>query len=223
MKKIILLSLTIMLAFTGGCGMTKEKDNGKVDQQSMPETEAFQDEFTREFMKSTEETEEGYYTFESKTKGYTMLFPVNAKIASTAYDSQDDFFETYNFGESVDDKNLSRYITVTYEDKPSTKDIKFNLELLSEHTGYDTDFREIKAGDNIIFYSKGKKELTHKETNKKVKFYSYFAYVQSQKSEKGIQFFYQTTCKKATDSCEIIDKDEEEKALLMMKSINFIK
>ncbi|TDL79180.1 hypothetical protein [Peribacillus frigoritolerans] len=144
MKKIIQLGLFFMLIFTGGCGMSKEKENGKTDASTLPETEAFKDEFTREFIASGEEVEEGYYPFQSKTKGYTMLFPVSATISSTSYDSQEEFFETYNFGEGVKESNLSRYVTITYEDKPTTKNIEFNLDMLSEHAGYETSFEKIK-------------------------------------------------------------------------------
>lgn len=223
MKKIIQLSLVFMLIFTGGCGMSKEKENGKIDASSMPETEAFKDEFTREFMASSKEVEEGYYTFQSKTKGYTMLFPVNATIASTSYDSQEDFFETYNFGEGVKKSNLSRYVTITYEDKPTTKNIEFNLDMLSEHAGYETSFEKIKNDENLIYYGKGSQTINDTETKKKADFYGYFGYIQSQKNEKGIQFFYEVTCMDADQSCEIDVKKEEENALLIMNSIDFTK
>lgn len=218
-KKFIKLNLAIMLIVTAGCGTDSA---GKAEkQESIPETEAFKDDFTREFIKSPDETEDGYYTFVSKTKGYTMLFPVDATISSAAHDYQDDYFETFNFGESIDEENLSRYYTVTYEDKPSTKDIEYNLELLTEHIGYESEFKEIRTGDNVIYYGKGNKELTHNETGKKVMFYGYFGYIQSQKDQEGLHFFYETTCRKADKPCEINEQVEEERALLMMKSIQF--
>jgi len=72
--------LTLLIISTlilGGCdGMDAKKQNAE---EKLPDTIAFQDEFTREFIKSPEEVEDGYYLFESKTGGYTMLFPVNAK------------------------------------------------------------------------------------------------------------------------------------------------
>ncbi|MDR0139068.1 hypothetical protein RFW18_15030 [Metabacillus idriensis] len=223
MIKIIQLSLVFMLIFTGGCGIFKENRSGNIDASAMPETEAFKDEFTREFMASSDEVEEGFYSFESKTNGYTMLFPVNATISSTSYDSQEDFFETYNFGEGVKESNLSRYVTITYEDKPTTKNIEFNLDMLSEHAGYETSFEKIKNGENLIYYSKGSQTINDTETKKKADFYGYFGYIQSQKNEKGIQFFYEVTCMDAVQSCEINSKSEEENALLIMKSINFTK
>jgi hypothetical protein len=221
LKKRIQLILVIMLFITGGCGMSKEKENGKIDASSIAETEAFQDEFTRGFLASNEEVEEGYYTFESKTKGYTMLFPVNATISSTTYDSQEDFFETYNFGEGVKESNLSRYITITYEDKPITKNVEVNLDMLVEHAGYETTFEEIKNGDNLIFYGMGSQTINDEETKKKADFYGYLGYIQSQKNEKGIQFFYEVTCMDADQSCEIDVKKEGVNALFIMKSIGF--
>ncbi len=55
-------------------------------------------------MDSTEEVQEGYYRFKSKTEGYTMLFPVNAKVAAVAYGLNRMFYETYSFGEQVQRK-----------------------------------------------------------------------------------------------------------------------
>ncbi|WP_191559884.1 hypothetical protein [Metabacillus idriensis] len=80
---------------------------------------------------------------------------MNATISATTYDSQEDFFETYNFGEGVKESNhLLRYITITYEDKPTTKNIEVNLDMLVEHAGYETTFEEIKNGENLIIYVK---------------------------------------------------------------------
>ncbi|MCM3597310.1 hypothetical protein M4D55_16175 [Metabacillus idriensis] len=69
MKKIIQLGLFCMLIFTGGCGMSKEKENGKTDASTMPETEAIIDEFTREFMASSKEVEERVLYIPIKDKG----------------------------------------------------------------------------------------------------------------------------------------------------------
>ncbi len=75
-KQFIKLNLAFMLTLTAGCGTDSA---GKAEKQEfIPKTKAFKDDFTSEFIKSPDETEDGYYTFVSKTKGYTMLFPVNA-------------------------------------------------------------------------------------------------------------------------------------------------
>ncbi|MEC0665844.1 lipoprotein YvcA, partial [Priestia flexa] len=56
---------------------TKSLDQkpSEVATEEFPNTRALQDEFTRDMIKSTKETEKGYYTLESKTGVYEMLFP----------------------------------------------------------------------------------------------------------------------------------------------------
>ncbi|MGP1909420.1 hypothetical protein ACTSEZ_14745 [Metabacillus sp. JX24] len=104
-KKFIKLNLAIMLTLTAGCGTDSA---GKAEKQEyIPETEAFKNEFTREFMKSTEETVDGFYTFESKTKGYTMLFPVNAIISTMDYEQIKTSYEALSYSEDVDEEDIS--------------------------------------------------------------------------------------------------------------------
>ncbi|UHA58891.1 hypothetical protein KDJ21_018965 [Metabacillus litoralis] len=50
----------------------------EADTKELPNTAAFQDEFTRSLLDSPEEVKEGYYLFKSKTGGYSMLWPKNA-------------------------------------------------------------------------------------------------------------------------------------------------
>ncbi|WP_282033610.1 hypothetical protein [Metabacillus indicus] len=213
MKKTILLSLTIMLAFTGGCGMTKEKDNGKVEQQSMPETEAFKDEFTREFMKSTEETEEGYYTFESKTKGYTMLFPRDAIVSTGDYESVKDQFESLSFGEKLIDEKISYFIKVTYEDNSSTRDIDTKLELLSNGAEYKGEYQKVVKGDYIIYLSD--------DGPKNLEYYYYLAYIKSATSDKAIRFTYFSNCIVEEKSCELVTNKVKERTNFILDSIKF--
>ena len=69
-----------------GCkDMNDEQNLTEIDAQKLPDTVALQDDFTREFIASPEEVEEGYYLFESKTGGYTMWYPKNAKLDQTFY------------------------------------------------------------------------------------------------------------------------------------------
>src|SRR5690625_5314088 len=100
MKRLILLMFLVLL-FMGGCKNVKNnQDLQDADPKDLPDTIAMQDEFTREFMASAEEEEEGYYLFESKTGGYTMFHPINSKQSRTYYEKRHDSFETLHFGES---------------------------------------------------------------------------------------------------------------------------
>ncbi|WP_203289220.1 hypothetical protein [Metabacillus sp. cB07] len=213
MKKVLLLCLTTMLAFTGGCGMSKEKDNGKVEQQSMPETEAFKDEFTREFMKSTEETEEGFYTFESKTRGYTMLFPINAIISTMDYEQIKTAYEALSYSEDVDDENISYFMTVIFENSSDTDDIQINLGILSDVSGYEGDYKKYTSAEKTIYFGE--------KRNEEDGYYSYIAYIKSDVSNKAVSLTYNSNCLDDGNSCELPGLSEKEKIKKIVDSINF--
>ncbi|MFP7478299.1 hypothetical protein [Terribacillus saccharophilus] len=61
------------------------KSSSTNEANKFPEVTAFQDEFTREFLESTEPTKEGYYAFLSKTGAYRMDFPEDMKINDKSY------------------------------------------------------------------------------------------------------------------------------------------
>ncbi|KEZ49288.1 hypothetical protein [Metabacillus indicus] len=213
MKKVLLLFLTTMLAFTGGCGMTKEKDNGKVEQQYMPETEAFKDEFTREFIKSAEETEEGYYTFESKTKGYTMLFPENAKVSKSDYELHENKYETLNLGEKISDINNSYYIKLTYEKSPNINDIDVHLDQLSITSGYKGEFKEIDNGTNIVYYAR-------ENNNEKGLFY-YIALIKANNTDQLIRLTFDSSCSNGETECDVDADKLEQRLMEVVNSIKF--
>src|SRR5690625_3613154 len=104
MKRWLLpLSLVILM---GGCN----QDLQDADPKDLPDTIAMQDDFTREFMASAEEEEEGYYLFESKTGGYTMLYPINSKQSKMYYEETNDSFETLQFGEGKESSDVPFFI-----------------------------------------------------------------------------------------------------------------
>src|SRR5690625_5638329 len=105
-----LLPLSLVLLLIGGCN----QDLQDADPKDLPDTIAMQDEFTREFMASAEEEEEGYYLFESKTGGYTMLYPVNSKQSRSYYEKANDSFEALHFGEGKESANVPYFIQSTY-------------------------------------------------------------------------------------------------------------
>jgi hypothetical protein len=207
-----------MLIFTGGCGMSKEKGNGKIDASSMPETEAFKDEFTREFMASNEEVEEGYYLFKSKTNGYSMKFPDNATLDEMFYEREKNHFETVNFGGTNESSNISYYVIATYEDQPVTKEVDVNLSLLSDSVKYDGEYRKEEFEDKTIYF--GKKE--YKPENEDSVTHIFFGYVMSKDSDKAVSIIHNVMCSDTEKKCDINSVNEEEKTLEFMKSIHFL-
>ncbi|WP_379751536.1 hypothetical protein [Fictibacillus iocasae] len=178
-------------------------------------TKAFQDEYTRDFMKSTKETEEGFYTYESKTGGYSMLFPVNAKLDDMLYVKEKDYFERINFGENTAE-NFSYYVRLTYQNKPSMNDLEVQLSILSDEQDYKGRYKETNGRKTLIKYA----SEIFKTSNGDVAYFT-FGFIQSGKNnEQGIKMVYTATCPNEKQKCEI-NQLEEEKAIRLMKSIKF--
>ncbi|WHY78025.1 hypothetical protein QNH20_02320 [Neobacillus sp. WH10] len=215
MKKIRMLSSVMMVILLGGCvmgqGPVSEKDTGN----KIPNTRAFQDEFTREFIESPKEVQEGYYRFKSRTGGYSMLYPKNAVVSDAGYEKNKDFFETLSFGEQVKEENLSFYYKMTFEDRTKTNDIDINLTLLSEYAGYEGEYETFEHDGKTYYYAKDT------STEDKVTYYSFFSYIKPKNSDKALSFFVDSTCTKQSKKCNLKPEELEEKFLSMMKSVNF--
>lgn len=206
-----------MTLLLGGC-TTNVEDGEKTKETTYlrPETAAFKDGFTKEFMDSTEEVKDGYYRFKSKTEGYTMLFPVNAKVDPVGFERNEDVFETYSFGEQVKEKNLAYYNRITYQNSLIAKDIGFNLESLSEYAGYVGDYNTFEYKDKTYYYATDIYRI-EEGTN-----YKYFAYIKSNKSDMSLEYFASSTCLSESQKCNAGSKEIEERFLMLMKSVDFL-
>ncbi|MFC7373518.1 hypothetical protein ACFQPF_17895 [Fictibacillus iocasae] len=198
--------------------MAKEQEtNGAGEKESkLPETKAFQDEYTRDFIKSTKETEEGFYTYESKTGGYSMLFPVNAELDEMFYERVKESFESIDFGENTAG-NFTYDVTLFYENKPSMTDLEVNLSVLSDMQGYTGNYKETNGNETLIKYASEIHEISKGDNA-----YFTFGFIHSEKNkEKGISMVYTATCTNEKQKCEIDKVKEENKAIRLMKSIEF--
>ncbi|MCM3163294.1 hypothetical protein [Metabacillus litoralis] len=216
MRSWVIYALIFALVFTGGCSIKKE-----VDSKELPNTEAFQDEFTRGFLDSTKEVEDGYYLFRSKTDGYTMLYPSNAKISEIPYEKNGKQFESVIFEENNRKKNYNYVFRTTYETYGDAL-LETSLKILSRSVGYSGDFNELEFGDNKIYYAKTEQPI--ESENRKATAYKFFSYIVSTNTKKSIEYIYTAMCfDESTIECNIDPKIEEDKALKLMKSIEFNK
>src|SRR5690625_8048041 len=124
MKRLILLMFVVLLLMGGCKDMKNNQDLQDADPKDLPDTIAMQDEFTREFMASDEAEEEGYYLFESKTGGYTMLYSVNSKLDDIYYEKRHDSVETLHFGEVKEVSEVPYYVRSTYSLGKDTNEIE---------------------------------------------------------------------------------------------------
>lgn len=119
---IILLMSIILLV---GCQLNKKADTeGEKSAKSVepkymetedyPDVSAFQDEFTREFLQSTEETRQGYYPFLSGTEGFELDFPTEGKLGERSYNIKNKSFEALMINVGNEESNIVHNITVNY-------------------------------------------------------------------------------------------------------------
>ena len=192
LKRLIQSGLIVMTLLLGGCTTNVEEgEKTKETTYLWPETPAFKDDFTREFMDSTEEVQEGYYRFKSKTEGYTMLFPVNARVDAVSYGISHDVYEAYIFGEKIEEENLLYDYQITYENKPATNNIEVNLDLLSHSMLVIKEKYEKFEHEGKTFYYA--KDVFATEVRDH---YSFFSYIKSNKSDKAISYSASSTCLK---------------------------
>src|SRR5690625_2513107 len=217
MKRLILLMFLVLL-FMGGCKNVKNnQDLQDADPKDLPDTIAMQDDFTRDFMASAEEEEKGYYLFESKTGGYTMLYPVNSKQSRTYYEKENDSFEALHFGESKKSSDVAYAIRSTYNYGKIADRLSTQFKLLSNTINYDGEYEEIELDDKVIYFARKSAKVNSNMNNA----FEFFGYIKSKDSNQGVRYIYVVTCFDEEDDCDYdFDAVEEEVKQLMM-SIEF--
>lgn len=208
MRSWLIYALIFTLVFVGGCSMEKD----------LPNTAAFQDEFTSSLLDSTEEVEEGHYLLESDTGGYFMLWPKNAVTDGPPfYQRTKDSFEKIIFYDRNEKENYRYSFSTTYSTYGESA-IDSSLGLLSDSVGYNGEYEKIETEKTRIYYAKS--ELTYKGST----IYFFFGYITSKESQKGLEYVFSAECIDSSKSnCNIDIKKEEEKALHYMKSVKFNK
>ncbi|MCK0470564.1 hypothetical protein [Halalkalibacter sp. APA_J-10(15)] len=203
MRQLKGIALVLVMIVTGGCMM------------NAPDVPAFEDEFTREFMKSTKELEEGFYLFESKTGGYTIWFPENATVDSSNYIKRGESRELVNISEVYGD-NLSYRLRLTYDNRSGTENINSQLRLLSSYVDYQGEYEEFIHGDKTFYYA-----TTLHNVSEGSKVYYFISYIKSNANHRSVKFLYATSCNFLSENCTIDVDQQEEYALNLMKSVEF--
>jgi len=233
----LLIFVTILLL--SGCGnenknsgqskdIEEEKDvEENVEEVSDVEdvnvqTAAWQDEFTRDFLVSSEETEEGYYTFKSGVDGYTMLYPVNGVLDhQTYYKYQDEEKEeVINFWDIRKDENFHYSIIGHFKDLELNEGVEKNLELLVGTDKFVTpgDFEQYTIEDKDIYFA----QFIHKiSDNENGFFIRFWGYAKSNSSNKSMALNYSSKCLSKTEECKLNIDQEKERMKKILHSVRF--
>ncbi|NBJ71422.1 MULTISPECIES: hypothetical protein [Clostridia] len=184
----------------------KTKKPSEMNPEDLPDVRAFQDEFTRGFLQSTEETRPGYYPFLSGTGKYEMDFPANGVISERAYSLEKKRFEAI----AISDKINSSLIKVNYYsfiDSPSTA-----MRTLEQRLNMELNFEKKEMESHDIYTA----PFQYDEGT-----YGYVASLISKEKNGEIQIVYSAECNKNKTPCIDAKKKDQEKMRNWLKSINF--
>jgi len=198
------------LLFLGGCQV-----------ETYPEVPAFEDEFTREFLPSTEEVEEGYYLLKSKTGGYQVLFPENAKVSKVSYERNGEGFEFLRYGNynHVDEIAVEHTLTYNIHGKENyERNLNVGLNILSQRVHYDGEYEKMETEDKYIYYAHNVHNF--EANNEFHTVYRTFAYILPKEGIFSIDYIHSSSCNNDVD-CPIDPEEQKEDAFKMMKSIKF--
>ncbi|WP_166000879.1 hypothetical protein [Bacillus sp. Cs-700] len=180
-------------------------DPEKVSEESLPRTRAMQDEFTRSFLQSTEEVEEGYYRFRSGTNRFEMNLSTAGKIGEKSY-AVDKGFEQVAIG--IEQSSYAIGITIEYISHLKKDNLETNLSLFGS-IAEELDFDRMQQGGSDRFYSKFRRDEND----------VFLAYVQNTKDSGGILISYYIDCLETDHSCGT--KSQEDEFFKWLKSFQF--
>ncbi|WYQ42883.1 hypothetical protein NST67_02470 [Bacillus sp. FSL W7-1321] len=217
-KTLLVVVIAIML---GGCGQMgsspeeePEKTPAEMDPADLPQIDAFQNEYSREMMVSTEPVADGYYLMRSKIGAFTIWFPEEAVFMYNASGVDGDHYEKLRI--SYENKNENRGYTgnFQYQYGGNAKKPERILDNLRWRWDYEEEWNEIQEDESTIFY--GAKEMAQNE-------YVVMGYkVSTKQAPQVIEFVYDVSCvNKQAKGCDIHLEKEKEFALEWVKSIQF--
>ncbi|WP_085992903.1 hypothetical protein [Oceanobacillus senegalensis] len=184
----------------------------EMNPEDLPDVKAFQDEFTREFLQSTEETRPGYYPFLSGKGAYTMDFPANGLMDERSY-SNSQGFEGYLVGVEVEE-NKGYLLDMNYISYTKLGNEERNLEQLEERSGQELDFEKIELDGRTLYIAQ--LDYEYESTG-------YAGYLQNLSDSGGIQIFYTQDCSGGDKVCQEKMQQERESVVAWIKSIQFEK
>src|SRR5690625_1334731 len=170
-----------------------------MDPAELPDVNAFQDKFTREFMGSLDEVEDGYYLFESKTGGYTMVYPENARMDKGYFEMPDDNFEDIQFGEGIETNDHEYGVRATYNKGGRSSDFNRLKGVFEARTSYEGDYESIEYDDKTIHFATSE----YFDQEGEIISYNFLGVIMSNYSDQSVSMAYMTD----KDSVGDIDLD----------------
>ena len=191
--------------------MGKELKPSERNPDDLPDERAFQDEFTRAFLQSIDETRPGYYPFLSNTGRYKMDFPAGGDIIKRAYSINNDSYEFINANYFFNDDTIA-FFQLKFFSENDTEKLAFHLDILQGRLSKKLNFEIHNYSDIEIYY----------DSFQRNDFDYHVAYIQniSKSSTGGIEFVYSIDCKE--NSCTGENSLSKQHFLEWVQTIEFI-
>ncbi|SDC97664.1 hypothetical protein SAMN05421663_105286 [Terribacillus halophilus] len=186
----------------------------EMDPKDLPDVPAFQDEYTRAYMQSTEQVKDGYYPLISKTNGFTLHFPEDMVIDDTSNAQPDNHYESLIFHyENNDIAVMDEYI-IHYLSPVS--DIEWSKDYMNRRAGEELNFKKLEA-----VYENQYIEIAEIKPNDSTLTLAALIW---NDNEQQTQIFTDIICRKDIDKdkCTSLQDEEQEKVIEVFKSIKLI-
>lgn len=215
-KNVVFISLMILIIL-GGCQMHEENVLPKdMDPKDLPEGRAFEDEYTRKFIQSTEEVMPGYYPFLANNGKYEMAFPKEGKTAGPGYRTKDNF-ESLFFQVSEEGKDTTAQVDVKYYSyfEPGYVDSKFKS--LQSNIGLPLEFEEVSEDGQTYYIAPYEDE---ENQDQPFESYGYAAYIQKEPDAGAIYVIYTLICRGNCEETKEADMQEAYDWILTIQFLN---
>ncbi|ASN06089.1 hypothetical protein [Virgibacillus necropolis] len=180
------------------------------DSEELPDVRAFNDEFTRSFLQTTEETRSGYYPFVSGTATYKMDFPQGGVIGEKGYLKKEEDYESFLVGVD-DDKGIESSIKVNYYSNDKSGEEVVSLNQLRGRLETNLKFKKTKFENRSIYLA----PFSYEDST-----YGFAAFIQNERKNGGIQIVYTSEC--TSEMCVSLKDNQMKKIRSWIKSIEFI-
>ncbi|WP_054712752.1 hypothetical protein [Bacillus sp. JCM 19041] len=194
---------------------TPEEENGNNEEPTESLGLAAEDEFTREFLVSTEEEEEGFYRMRGELGGFEMLMPKDAELGEMFHQTEEDAVERMTYFQNDGENGTNVTTHFYYHNEFSGASRESYLKAFANEMDFGNEF-ELTELDNKQSYT----GETERSINGK-RVLVYIAYIFSSENKEAISIEYNVVCRGNDDACDIDDIKERETFNKIINSIEF--
>ena len=186
------------------------KRPSEMSPDKLPDGQAFEDEFTRGFLQSTNETRPGYYPFLSGTGKYEMDFPFDATIDQHGYALKDKDYEGLFIG--VDAGEIKSSIRLNFSSLHEKGRENTILDMINHQFNDELLFDEFTSNGSTLYLSYFQDDETY---------FGYAGYLQNEAESGGIRILYESECILDKEECEGIIAEAKDMMKQQIESIQF--